>query len=71
VRELARRLVEVAGEGLRRIGAAGALDPDERGLLEPVRAQLALGKSPGEVILERWEGEWNRSPARLIDYARY
>jgi glutamate--cysteine ligase len=69
--ELAHELVEIASEGLRRIGAAGALDPDERGFLEPIRAQLALGKSPGEVVLERWEGEWNRSLERLIEYARY
>ncbi len=71
VRALAQRLVEIASEGLRRIGASGTLDPDERGFLEPVRAQLALGKSPGEVVLERWEGEWNRSLERLIEYARY
>jgi glutamate--cysteine ligase len=68
---LARRLVDVSAEGLRRIGAAGQLDLDERGFLEPIRAQLELGKSPGEVILERWEGAWNRSPERLIEYARY
>jgi len=71
VLELARRLVEISGEGLRRIGAETGLDPDERGFLEPIRAQLALGKSPGEVVLERWEGEWNRSLERLIEYARY
>jgi len=68
---LARRLVEVAAEGLRRIAAAGALDPDERGFLEPVRAQLETGKSPGEAILECWDGAWHGSVRRLIDYARY
>jgi len=68
---MARRLVEIAGEGLRRIGAAVGLSPDERSFLEPVRAQLELGKSPGEVVLERWEGDWNRSLERLIEYARY
>lgn len=68
---LAQQLVAISSEGLRRIGAAGELDLDERGFLEPIRAQLALGKSPGEVVLERWEGAWDRSPARLIEYARY
>ena len=68
---LARRLVEIAGEGLRRIGAAAGLEPDERSFLEPIRAQLELGKSPGEVVLERWEGDWNRRLERLIEYARY
>jgi glutamate--cysteine ligase len=69
--ELAKRLLAISAEGLRRIGAAGQLDPDESGFLEPVRAQLALGKSPGEVVLERWEGAWDRSAERLIEYARY
>jgi glutamate--cysteine ligase len=68
---LARRLVEISSEGLRRIGAAAGLDPDERSFLEPIRTQLALGKSPGEVVLERWEGDWNRRLERLIEYARY
>jgi glutamate--cysteine ligase len=71
VLELARELVELAGGGLRRLGHAGRLAPDESGFLDPVREQLELGKSPGQVILERWEGEWGRSPGRLIEYARY
>jgi glutamate--cysteine ligase len=68
--ELGHELVAIASEGLRRIGAATG-EPDERGFLDPIRAQLALGKSPGEVLLERWEGEWNRNVERLIDYSRY
>lgn len=70
VLELGRELVEIASEGLRRIGAETG-QADERGFLDPVRAQLALGKSPGEITLERWEGEWNRNVERLIDYSRY
>jgi glutamate--cysteine ligase len=70
VLELARDLVEIASEGLRRIGAESG-QPDERGFLDPVRAQVALGKSPGEILLELWEGEWNRNVERLIDYSRY
>lgn len=69
--ELARELVEIAAEGLRRIGVANDLEPDERCFLEPWREQVALGKSPGEILLERWEGEWNRKVPRLVEYARY
>ena len=69
--ELAQELLACSREGLRRIAHAGVLDPDERPFLEPVAALLERGASPGEVILERWEGEWARSPERLIDYARY
>jgi len=71
VLELARELAGIAREGLRRIGHAGQRDPDESAYLDPVDAQLATGLSPGEVVLERWEGDWGRSLDRLIDYARY
>ena len=68
---LARELADLASEGLRRIGHAGRNDRDERPYLEPIFEQLERGVSPGELVLERWEGEWNRSPDRLLDYARY
>jgi glutamate--cysteine ligase len=69
--DLARELAAIAGEGLRRIGHAGSRDPDERGYLEPVFEQLERGTSPGEELVALWEGEWDRSPARLLEYARY
>ena len=51
VLELARELVAIARDGLRRHRRtpAGAT-PTRRGFLDPVFAQLALGKSPGEVV---------------------
>ena len=69
--ELARELVALADAGLRRMAHAGSSAPDESGFLDPVREQLERGASPGQVILERWEGEWERSPRRLLEYARY
>jgi len=71
VLDLARELAEIAQEGLRRIAHRGRRDPDESPYLDPVFEQLDLGKSPGQVVLERWEGEWARSLDRLIEYARY
>jgi hypothetical protein len=40
-------------------------------LLDAVQAQLEQGKSPGEIVVERWEGEWERRPERLIENMRY
>jgi len=71
VAELASELVALSDAGLRRLGHAGSHDPDESGFLDPVREQLELGRSPGQVILERWAGDWKQSGRRLIDYARY
>jgi glutamate--cysteine ligase len=71
VLELARELAAISREGLRRIAHAGRRDPDETAYLDPVSEQLELGMSPGQVVLDRWEGEWGRSLDRLIEYARY
>jgi glutamate--cysteine ligase len=71
VLELARELAELSRTGLRRIGHAGSHDVDETGYLDPVFAQLELGVSPGIHVLDQWEGAWERSVSRLIEYARY
>jgi glutamate--cysteine ligase len=68
---LARELAGFARGGLERIGHAGPNAPDESAFLDPVFEQLASEKSPGQVVLECWEGEWERSFERLIEYARY
>ena len=71
VLELARELEPIARGGLRRIAHSGRRDPDETPFLDPLAEQIETGASPGRVVRERWEGEWNRSPDRLIEHARY
>ncbi len=65
---LARELVAIAREGLRRQAPPGI---DETGYVEPLEEVVARGTSPGEEILARWQGEWAGRPDRLIEYARY
>jgi glutamate--cysteine ligase len=67
---LACELVAIARQGLRRLAARDGV-PDEGGLLDPVEALLERGKSPGQIVLERWQGDWAGSADRLIEYARY
>ena len=69
----ARELAVLARNGLRRLAREhpDIGDPDEEGFLDPLDELLERGKSPGEIVLERWAGEWNGSLDRLIEYARY
>ncbi len=69
--ELAGELVDIATAGLARIAQAGGLGPDERDFLDPLRALLAAGQSPGEALRDAWRDEWKESPERLVEYARY
>ena len=68
---LARELATIASEGLRRIGHGDGPHPDERVLLDPLLAQLAKGRSLGEELVERWEGELRRELVRLIEVTRF
>lgn len=69
--DLARELTAISDAGLERITQRGESDRDERSFLDPIREQLEIGKSPGQVVLEGWEGPWQGRPERLIEYARY
>jgi glutamate--cysteine ligase len=71
VLDLARELVAISDAGLGRIHADGFGKHDERGFLDPLREQIAKGKSPGEEVAESWRGEWGRNRARLIEATRY
>jgi glutamate--cysteine ligase len=71
VLELARELVEISAAGLARIGHGRGGEPDERSFLDPLRAVAESGRSPGDDVLENWEGFWQNSPERLIEHARY
>ena len=67
----ARELARIARAGLARLAHKGRRDADETGFLDPVFAQLELGASPGSRVAQQWEGDWDRSVDRLIEYARY
>jgi glutamate--cysteine ligase len=69
--DLAREILEISATGLAKIAAETGLEPDERGFLDPVRAVIEGGRSPGQIVLDQWRGEWQGSVDRLIEYARY
>jgi gamma-glutamylcysteine synthetase len=68
---LARELAAIASEGLRRIAHGEGSEPDERSFLAPLLAQLETGRSLGEELVERWEGEFGRSLKKLIEATRF
>ena len=66
VLELARELGSIAEEGLKRQGALDSEGRDERIYLERLREGLRAGKSPANVLADRWSGEWHQEAGRLV-----
>jgi len=64
--ELARELLAIAYEGLRRHPVLDDAGQDERCYLDPVAEQLARGRTLAEEIAALWTGPWGRQPDALI-----
>ncbi|HZT60825.1 MAG TPA: glutamate-cysteine ligase family protein [Pyrinomonadaceae bacterium] len=65
VLKLAREVVTLAAEGLRRIAPEGV------GYLDVlVERVVREGVSPADILLRNWEGSWHGSMARVFDYLR-
>jgi glutamate--cysteine ligase len=71
VRDLARELIEIATAGLERQRVLDARGEDESCYLERLEEQVKRGICPADVIVEKWDGEWNREIARLIEGSSY
>lgn len=69
--DLARELVEIAWEGLRRQNQVNDLGDDETIYLKPLKDLLSQGKCPADILLEKWEGELRHDIKRLIAYSAY
>jgi glutamate--cysteine ligase len=71
VLELARQMVDISAEGLKRRAAIGGCGGDgagmsEEGFLLPLRAMIAKGQTRAEELLEKFNGEWRCCPSCMF-----
>jgi glutamate--cysteine ligase len=67
---LARDLLEIADDGLRRIAERGETDGDERHFREPLRERVEEGRSLSDIVLQDWRASGG-SAERLLERVRY
>ena len=67
VGELARELLAIAAEGLRRQGALDGQGRDERCYLDLVVEQVERGRTAADEILALWNGPWDRRVGPLVE----
>ncbi|MFT5441555.1 MAG: glutamate--cysteine ligase [Myxococcota bacterium] len=71
VKEWVREIVEISSQGLGRMADRGEAETSEVGFLDPLYDVMETGMSPGEVMIKRWNGDWEGSMSRLIDSVKY
>jgi len=69
--DLAKDLLQISWEGLKRQAALNANGEDETIYLKPLRDLLFRGKCLADILVEKWEGELGRDIKRLIEYSAY
>ncbi len=71
VKELARELVDIAETGLQRRGQHDARGQNEADYLGRLRELVHQGRCPADVLIEKWDGAWDRQVSRLVDATAY
>jgi glutamate--cysteine ligase len=66
VLELARRMLEISGEGLRRRASLDSAGMSEDGFLNPLRELVARGQTRAEELLHSFQNEWKGDMSRLF-----
>lgn len=69
VSELARELVNIAATGLDRQRPDG--EDSEALYLERLRELVRRGRCPADVVIEQWNGQWDREPMHLVAGTAY
>jgi glutamate--cysteine ligase len=65
LRDIAGRIVEIASAGLTARNRLNSGGDNESGFLDPLREVVASGKTPAEVLLDKYHGEWGGDIPRL------
>jgi glutamate--cysteine ligase len=66
VLELARRMLEISGEGLRRRASLDSAGMSEDGFINPLRELVARGQTRADELLHAFKNEWKGDLSRLF-----
>ena len=67
LQELGRRILDIADAGLRSRARLNSIGENESGFLDPLREIVARGKTPAEMLLDRYHGEWGGDVSHVYD----
>jgi len=65
LQQLGKRILDIAEAGLNARGRLNAAGDNESGFIDPLRETIARGKTPADLLLERFSGEWGGDVGRI------
>jgi glutamate--cysteine ligase len=67
LRDIAAQVLDIANAGLSARGRGNAAGDNETGFLDPLREIVRAGKTPAEMLLDRYNGEWAGDLGRVYE----
>jgi glutamate--cysteine ligase len=67
LQQLGKRILDIAEAGLNARARLNAAGDNESGFIDPLREIIASGKTPAELLLERYHDEWNGDVSRIYE----
>jgi glutamate--cysteine ligase len=67
LRDLGQRILAIADAGLKARNCQNSIGENESGFLDPLRDIVARGKTPAEMLLDRYHGEWGGDLSHVYD----
>ena len=65
--DLAKQVLDIAAAGLTARGQINSMGDNESGFLNPLRQIVESGKSPAQLLLEKYETEWKGDLSKVYD----
>jgi glutamate--cysteine ligase len=65
LRDIAGRILDISSAGLTARNRLNSSGDNETGFLDPLREVVASGKTPAEVLLDKYHGEWGGDLSRI------
>jgi glutamate--cysteine ligase len=70
VSDIAKELIKIAYNSLNKMNNKNHDNLTEAVYLDKLIELINQNKTPADIILEKWHNEWNKDPAKLIEYSR-
>lgn len=67
LQDIAGRILDISSSGLAARARLDSSGNNETGFLDPLREVVASGKTPAEVLLDKYHGEWGGDLDRIYD----
>ncbi|HEY0626576.1 MAG TPA: glutamate--cysteine ligase [Allosphingosinicella sp.] len=67
LQDLGKRVLDIAGAGLNARAYLNGAGDNEGGFLDPLREIVARGKTPAEMLLERYHGDWAGDVSQIYE----